>query len=655
MHLSSVKIENFRIFGEGADALDLPFCRGLTVLVGENDSGKTAIIDALRYALGTTDQEWHTLDETDFHGNSREIRIVCRFEGLSDVDTRAFLEFLTYREPVPEPVLYINWTAKETGEVRRGRPYRQVEVRSGKDGQGPAVPPEVRDLLRATYLRPLRDAEQALSAGRGSRLSQVLHHANQIKGTGEPFDPEKGVEGTKPSALNVLGIGDFTNALLEKQQGVTGAREEIDKHLASLCLANEGISSSIGVSGAAASDDIRLRRLLEKLDLGLGGIGKLGLGSNNLLFIACELLLLAQEDAGNKLLLIEEPEAHLHAQRQLRLMRYTQEQAEARHIQVVVTTHSPNLASAVPLSNMVIVHSKRAFPLAETQTELDPSDYRFLERFLDVTKANLFFARGVLIVEGDAENILLPTLADLIGRNLTEHGVSIVNVGGVGLGRYARIFQRKGVSDAGTGEQLSIPVACVTDMDVMPDCAGSITGLSLPTIETLGEDGVRRRREERRKRASGQYVRTFVADHWTFEYDLAFCGLAQDVFVAAHLATKDGVLASSNLESETSAAIAAFEGLSRDAREAVREGRTNGSSYEETLASKVYAQFTKASKAISAQYLADRLKARVRNGELTADTLRARLPKYLVEAIGYVTAPDAGSPQPSSVLGENCD
>ena len=59
MYLSSITIENFRVFGQGSDALVLPVRRGLTALVGENDSGKTAIIDALRYALGTTDQEWH--------------------------------------------------------------------------------------------------------------------------------------------------------------------------------------------------------------------------------------------------------------------------------------------------------------------------------------------------------------------------------------------------------------------------------------------------------------------------------------------------------------------------------------------------------------------------------------------------------------------
>jgi putative ATP-dependent endonuclease of OLD family len=114
----------------------------------------------------------------------------------------------------------------------------------------------------------------------------------------------------------------------------------------------------------------------------------------------------------------------------------------------------------------------RAFSLAEGETKLGTGDYRFLERFLDVTKANLFFARGVIIVEGDAEALLLPTLARLLGADLTEHGVSVVNVGGTGLRRFSRIFQR---SD-GASPPVSIPVACVADMDVMPDCAPVILG-----------------------------------------------------------------------------------------------------------------------------------------------------------------------------------
>ena len=62
MRLAKVTIENFRCFGEGTQRFDLPFRRGLTALVGENEAGKTAVIDALRFALGTTDQEWYHLE-----------------------------------------------------------------------------------------------------------------------------------------------------------------------------------------------------------------------------------------------------------------------------------------------------------------------------------------------------------------------------------------------------------------------------------------------------------------------------------------------------------------------------------------------------------------------------------------------------------------
>src|SRR5208337_1087556 len=124
-------------------------------------------------------------------------------------------------------------------------------------------------------------------------------------------------------------------------------------------------------------------------------------------------------------------------------------------------THSPHLAASAQLNSMILIVRQKPYPLAQTETKLEKDDYRFLERFLDATKANLFFARGVMIVEGDAENILLPAMAKILGRDFTDHGVSIVNVGGIGLRRYARIFQRK---DANKDGQLDIPVACVTDM-----------------------------------------------------------------------------------------------------------------------------------------------------------------------------------------------
>ncbi|MBN1344142.1 MAG: AAA family ATPase [Phycisphaerae bacterium] len=657
MFLSRITIENFRCFGEGDRRFDLQLRPGLTALAGENDAGKTAVIDAIRFALGTTDQDWYRLDDSDFHKEeaSRQIRIVCTFEKLTLRDKRAFVEYLTYgKKPDDDPVLILNWTAKDTGEVRKGRPYRRIEVRSGKDGDGPSIPPEARDLLRATYLRPLRDAQQALSAGRGSRLAQVLRHSGKIKQGQNECDLERPL---KEQSLSVLGIANLVTHLLKDQEGVLDTRGQIDEHLAGLSLSGDGITSKIDVSGATASDEARLRELLEKLDLRLAGDGKPGLGSNNLLFMACEFLLLAQEDEGSNLLLIEEPEAHLHAQRQLRAMKFLQDQAKNGNIQIIVTTHSPNLASAIDLNSIVMISNRRAYSMAEGQTELEPSDYRFLQRFLDVTKANLFFARGVMIVEGDAENILLPTLASLLGRDFTEHGVSIVNVGGVGLRRYARIFQRKHVEQG--DEQLTIPVACVTDMDVMPDCAPAIIGIAKDADDwpdrskrrwrakrDIGnEQALTQYRKAKIEKASGQFVETFVSDEWTLEYDLALGpkdesgrftgGLAEDVFVAACLAHEDDAIntQAKKISDIVNDAISDFSALQD------RAAPVGCCKKAEVLASSVYAKFARdgISKAIAAQYLAERLKAKHDGGSLTSEDLRAKLPKYLTKAIDYVT------------------
>lgn len=80
-----------------------------------------------------------------------------------------------------------------------------------------------------------------------------------------------------------------------------------------------------------------------------------------------------------------------------------------------------------------------------------------------------FFARNEIIVEGPGEALLLPTLAKVLGYDFTDYGTSLVDVRSTGLRRYARIFQRKNED-----EVLDINIACVTDMDVMPDCAPSI-------------------------------------------------------------------------------------------------------------------------------------------------------------------------------------
>ncbi len=668
MFLAEVRIENFRVFGEGKDALLLSLKPGLTALVGENDTGKTAIMDAIRFALGTRDQEYMRVEESDFHqpsdGSARktEIRIRCKFASLSASDISAFPEYLTYVDEsgATVPILYVNW--KAIGGFKGHRRFITVETKSGCDADGPSFDPEARILVCATYLRPLRDADRALSAGRGSRLSQILQHTKEIQEHGTDYDHEKGPPDDL-STLSILGIADFANALLGEHKGIKRARDRLNfEFLKELSFHGNLLKGYISVSGSKGDMTIRLRQLLEKLELylrddsGDESTANRGLGSNNLLFMACELLLLGSDADGFPLLLVEEPEAHLHPQRQLRLMQFLQQKTgEARtdgqKIQVIVTTHSPNLASVIQLDNLVLLSGGKAFPLSEACTQLDASDYGFLTRFLDVTKANLFFARGLLIVEGDAENILFPTLARILRRDFTGNGVSIINVGGIGLRRFARIYQRKDPVRDGT---IPIPVACVTDMDVMPDCAPEITGRVKPG-ETWPDTASRRwrakkdftaeqlteRREEIRGKASGQKVETFVAGEWTLEYDLAHAGLAKEVWVAAHLAAVDDRIAAGKVKRfavvrEARGTFAALSAATPD---------------KERLSTHVYAMFvdnSRVSKATAAQYLAWILEAAVRRRRITPQSLRAALPGYIVSAIEHVTLAPSDEPEGGS-------
>lgn len=516
MHLAKISIDNFRIFGTGDDCLTLSLHPKLTLIVGENDSGKTAVIDAIRFVLGTSDLDYVRLTIDDFHlsysknedgqivaHRAETLRIECLFENLSIQEAAMFLEWLGIEEKDGNPHYFLRvWLEARREESRDIDGKITVNFRAGSDDEGMRFDGEARRNLRATYLRPLRDAEREMSSRRGSRLSKILYaHVGP-----ESENPEGGQK--------IVDIVRSANSQVKDdetvQEPLSSLRQEYFNKLQ--LQGGEGFYPDVAIA------DPNLRSILEQLQLLLSDINgvdentKHGLGVNNLLFMSAELLLLSSlREYSLPMLLIEEPEAHLHPQLQNRLIHFLKDN-EQEGVQVVMTSHSPNLASSLDLEHLIIMKNGHAYPLAPQYTELDPSDYGFLQRFLDVTKANLFFARGVLIVEGDAEYILLPTIAKLLQRPLDEYGVTVVNVGHTGLFRYARIFQRK------DGGNMRVKVACLADLDVPSEFA---LDYQKPPQQTEKDYDLDQKKKSKKERLGGSGTKAFSSTLWTLEHD--FC------------------------------------------------------------------------------------------------------------------------------------
>jgi len=313
----------------------------------------------------------------------------------------------------------------------------------------------------------------------------------------------------------------------------------------------------------------------------------------------------------------------------LRLVEYLLDNAKrdgssgANQLQLVLTSHSPNLASRIPLRHITLVHGGRSFSLAPGKTKLEHSDYEFLERFLDVTKANFLFSRGVLIVEGDAEALLLPTIADILERPLSKAGVSIVNVGHTGLFRYARILQRASTG----GGTIPIPVSCIADRDIPPKEAAEqlLTSATQKTEDQFNSTDLATHLKDL-KSIEGGPVRVFVSERWTIEFDLALSGLGELVHIAACLA-------------KTKAARPFVAKTIRAARKEFEVWRDVEQLDKVSLACKIYAPFlgkagTKPSKAETAQWLARMLRRKWIQNKIRKEHL---LPTYLVDAIKHAT------------------
>ncbi|QOG04392.1 ATP-dependent endonuclease [Flavobacterium sp. MDT1-60] len=504
MYLSELRLWNFRKYGSekpfdlSQPNLIVPFNKGLNVLIGENDSGKTSIIDAIKLVLKTHAYEWIKVEESDFYRGSDKIRIELEFKDIKPNEAKNFIEWLGWEGIGKDatPILRLIYQV----EIKQDR-IQVTDVKAGMDDTGYPLNAEAREYLKTTYLKALRDADSDLTAKKNSRLSQILKEHEFFKKKSKkdehPFEKEF-------KKLN-LRIEDWF-----KTDGNEKLKKIIDDFLVSFTDKEKTSTISLGESD--------IKSILEKVSLGVLNNQNLGLGTMNRLYMAAELLHLKKENwDGLKLCMIEELEAHLHPQAQMKIIEALQKETE---VQFILSTHSPNLASKVKLHNLIFCNNNLALPLGEVPneenkrtnndkyTKLDKGDYKFLERFLDVTKSNLFFAKGVILVEGWSEEILLPIIAKKLGYDLTEKEISIVNVGSTAYLKFAKIFLRQNPV-----EKLNIPVAIITDLDNRPEAKDN-------SFCTIKKEAKEKKVQEFEKSFNNTKVLLSCTSDWTLEWCL---------------------------------------------------------------------------------------------------------------------------------------
>lgn len=529
MYLSNIKLWNFRKYWPtifpftDKPNLDLNFNSWLNVLIWANDSWKTAILDAIKLVLKTNTWDWIKVDkEEDFHDKINNIRIQLRFDNFEIDEARHFAEFLcvdTTKSP-PEEYLILNCEISKNAD--RVFPF---DIKAWPDWELWILTAEQREYLNVTYLKPLRDVKTEFIPKKWSRLSTILESHEAFKGKWSSHLLMLHFEDFNKSIENYFKWfeKDWTTHLPDKKWDEL--KKKIDEFIQEFLDSKDEWNFWV--------NPWELKNILEKLELTLKDNINPWLWTLNRLFIASELLHLQRDYDGLELWIIEEIEAHIHPQAQMKVIESLQNKIKDTKTQLIITTHSPNLASKVKLENLIICDWWNAFPMWENYTNLVKEDYRFLERFLDVTKSNLFFSKWVILVEWWAEEIILPTFARLlkvlwiIDKDLTQSEVSIVNVWSDSFFRYAKIFARK------EEPFMDKKVAIVTDIDLRPDKYKINLDTTWKTPDQEQAIWKKNRiisvfttqeieEEKNKKNINIQDIKTFLTDDdkWTLEYSL---------------------------------------------------------------------------------------------------------------------------------------